>query len=152
MYTTQQIVFKVGDERYGLDVQWVNGIESLPNIVTVPNAPECIRGLINMRGQVLPVFSFRSLFGMPIIDRTEETKIIITSCHGTELAFEVDSVLEIAEFSETEIVEAPPIIKGASTAYVDKIVCRDTKLTILINRDGIMDDEAAAEIGTLKNQ
>ena len=94
------VIFQLADQKYGMHLMRVNGIEQDYHIIPVPNAPEGINGIINLRGTVIPVYSLRERFGMnPRIDNPGKS-LLVTNSNGTLLAYEVDAVEEIEEVSK----------------------------------------------------
>lgn len=146
---TQQIIFKVNEGEYGLDVSQVNAIETLTDVVSVPNAANHILGIMNLRGEVLPVFSLRTKFGLPEIPVNEQTKIIVTKSNGITIAFKVDEVKEIIECDETNLTEFPSIARSQDTAYVDKVASHNGHLILLLNQDKLLKESEAEEISQL---
>lgn len=138
MKDTKQVIFNVGDEEYGLDIMLVNGIEKFVNIVKVPNSPDCIKGIINLRGDVIPVYSLRKKFGLPEVQTTEKTKLIITKSKGLMLAYEVDEVKEIVQIDGSKISEAPTIVRNENTTYIGSVANLSGRMIILLNHDGII--------------
>lgn len=140
MENTKQVIFKLGNEEFGISILYVKGIEKYMNIVPVPNAPSCIEGIINLRGDVIPVYSLRNKFNLPNKNVDDNTKLIVTKSKDIEMAFEVDQVNEIVEIPENSIHEAPAIIKTESTAYIKNVADVDNRLILLLNLDGILSD------------
>ena len=138
MQDTKQVIFKVGEEEYGLDIMLVNGIEKYTNIVKVPNAPACIKGIINLRGEVIPVYSLRRKFGLEEGQVDDNTKLIITKTQGMLLAYEVDSVQEIVEIPGSRIKEAPVIVCNEMTSYIHAIANVDNRMVVLLSQDGVI--------------
>src|SRR5574344_1015018 len=110
MESIKQIVFELGGEYYSIEISKVQGIEPRQNIIRVPNAPNCIMGIINLRGDVIPVYSLRKKFGNNGREADEE-KLIITRSQDVVIAFQVDSVSEIIEIENSKMFEPPVIIK-----------------------------------------
>ena len=75
--TTQFIVVKLGDEQYGIDIKFVDNIVRMQHITRVPNVQEYLKGVINLRGEVIPVMSARLKMGLPADEYTKSTRIII---------------------------------------------------------------------------
>lgn len=146
---TQQIIFKVNEGEYGLDVSQVNAIETLTDVVSVPNAANHILGIMNLRGEVLPVFSLRTKFGLPEIPVNEQTKIIVTKSNGITIAFKVDEVKEIIECDESNLTEFPSIARSQDTAYVDKVATHNGCLILLLNQDKLLKESEAEAITQL---
>lgn len=149
METTQQVIFRVGEGEYGLDVARVEAIETLSNVVPVPNAASHILGIMNLRGNVLPIYSLRTKFGLPEIETDEKTKIIITASKGMSVAFKVDEVKEIIECTEETLEEFPNIVRSADTAYVDKVVNQGGRLILLLNHDRMLKDEETQNLSKM---
>ena len=75
--TTQYIVINIGDEQYGIDIKYVDNIVRMQKITRVPNCQEYFKGVINLRGEVVPVMSFRMKVNLPETEITNKTRIII---------------------------------------------------------------------------
>lgn len=133
------VFFRIGDLVYGLDVFYTQGIEKPRNLMPVPNALSHIKGLINLRGEIIPVYSLRKKFGMAEIDVTSSTELIVTKLkNGILIAFEVDGVREITEISdETESIP-PALVMSGETEYIEKVVQLKDTLAILLNPEGVL--------------
>lgn len=147
MDNTKQVIFKLGNEEFGLSILYVKAIEKYMDIVPIPNAPSYIEGIINLRGDVIPVYSLRSKFGLSKKSVDEDTKLIVTKSKDIMMAFEVDSVNEIVEIPGSNIHEAPAIIRAESTTYINYVADVDKRLVVLLNLDGILSE---AEKGALE--
>ena len=148
---TQQVIFKVNEGEYGLDVAQVNAIETLTNVVPVPNAATHILGIMNLRGDVLPVFSLRTKFSLPEVPVNEHTKIIVTKSNGVTIAFKVDEVKEIIECDESKLSEFPSIARTKDTAYVDKVANHNGRLILLLDQDKLLGAEEVEAIYEMIN-
>ena len=148
MKDTKQVIFSVGEEEYGLDIMLVNGIEKYTNVMKVPKSPECIKGIINLRKDVIPVYSLRRKFGLPEIQATENTKLIVTISNGVHLAYEVDEVKEIVEIRGEQISETPVIVRNDQTTYIGAVANLSGRMIILLNHDGII---TSAEKESIQN-
>lgn len=146
MKDTKQVIFSVGGEEYGLDIMLVNGIEKYTSIMKVPNSPECIKGIINLRRDVIPVYSLRRKFGLPEVPATENTKLIVTKSQGVLLAYEVDEVKEIVEIKGEQISEAPTIVRNDQTTYIGAVANISGRMIILLNHDGVITSAEKASI------
>lgn len=149
MGSTQQVLFQVGSETYGIDIMHVKAIEKYLNVLPVPNAPAFIEGMINLRGEVIPVYSLRSKFGLPSIKPNEDTKLIIAKSNDTLVALTVDVVKEIIGISEENLNETPKIVQGENTAYIGQIAREKDQLVILLNLDGILSTKEKVKIDAL---
>ncbi len=140
MNEMKQVIFKLDNEEYGLDIMKVNAIERYTNIVRVPNAPTFILGIINLRGDVIPVYSLRIKFGLSSKKADNDTKLIITKSNGLLMAFEVDCVNEIVEVGESNLSIAPPIVQNIDTKYIYRVANINGRMVILLDIDNILSD------------
>lgn len=146
---SKQVIFTLGDEEYGLDIMIVNAIEKYTDIVRVPNGPECIKGIINLRGDVIPVYSLRKKFGLKEKDNDENTKLVITKSNHIMMAYEVDAVKEIIEIPDDSISETPIIVRSRNTTYIKNIANINGRMIILLDHNGILTDKEQENIELL---
>lgn len=147
MEDIKPIIFKLDNESYGIDISLVNAIEPSLQTVKIPNAPSHIKGIINLRGDIIPVFSLRSKFNMK--EQTEnsaEQKIIVTNIKGMPIALEVDMVSEIQTIDKTNITDVPEIVKSYDTLYIKSIAKIDQNIVIILNIEKLMSDEEQENI------
>jgi len=147
MATLQQVIFKLDNEEYGLDIMKVNGIEKYQEVVKVPNSPEYIEGMINLRGVVLPIYSLRKKFGLSHKEPDDETKIIVVFTNEVKVGFIVDSVLEISHIDLESVVEAPKLVTGINRKYIKSVAKQEGRMIILIDIDLIISDEEKIDLG-----
>lgn len=142
----RDVIFLVGKEEYGLDVQVVTAIEPMMDIVPVPNAPACVLGLMNLRGEVIPVYSLRKRFGMEEATDAAKNKLIVALYDGKSIAFKVDEVMEMQDFEDSTISDTPVIAKSARTAYVRAVANKQGKLVLLLNPAGMYEGDEEAQM------
>jgi purine-binding chemotaxis protein CheW len=145
MEATKQVVFKLGQEEYGLDILIVNAIETYRGVVPVPNAPDYILGMLNLRGEVIPVFSLRIKFGLPE-ETLEHEQLIITRTKDMVVGYKVDAVCGIVEFLSKEISEVPVIVRSDKTKYAKYVANKDSKMILLLDHEGILDAKEKGSI------
>jgi purine-binding chemotaxis protein CheW len=146
---TKQVIFKLGNEEYGLDIMLVNAIEKYVDLVRIPNAPTYIRGIINLRGDIIPVFSLRKKFGLPEKEIDNNTKLIVTKTHDILMAYEVDEVKEILEIPLSNISETPVIVKGPDTAYMKAVANINGRMLVLLDHNGIISETEKVHIESI---
>lgn len=142
----RDIIFLVGKEEYGLDVTFVTAIEPMMDIVPVPNAPACVLGLMNLRGEVIPVYSLRKRFGMEEQSDAAKNKLIVARYDDKSIAFKVDEVMEMQDFEDSAISDTPVIAKSARTAYVRAVANKQGKLVLLLNPAGMYEGDEEAQM------
>ena len=142
----QQVVFRIDEEEYGIDIMKVFVIEKYQEVVKVPNTPEYIEGVINLRGEVLPIYSLRKKFNLNKREIDDNTKVIVTYTNGMKIGFIVDSVQEILNINEENVEETPKIITGINRKYIKSLAKVDSRMIILIDIDKIISEEEQAEL------
>ena len=147
MSSLQQVIFRLDKEEYGLDIMKVNGIEKYQEVVKMPNSPEYIEGIINLRGEVLPIYSLRKKFHLVEKEIDDETKIIVTYSNDMKIGFVVDSVAEILHIESENIEEAPKIVTGVSRKYIKSVAKQEDRMIILLDIDLVISDEERLELG-----
>ena len=134
------VVFLLGKEMYGVDINLVQSIEKDLNVVPVPNSQSYIKGIVNMRN----VYSLARKFGKEQ-EATAESTIIISS-GGLKLALEVDEVLEINDIDESHILPMPSMLVKADTQYLDRVANVDGKLILLLDVEKLLSDDEAEDV------
>ena len=146
------VVFRVGAQKFGVDINIVRGIEKEQDIVDVPNTAEYIKGIINLRGDVIPVYSLKKKFHMPD-DKCDEPQYIIVMIKGSLMALEVDGVEEIHNVEEDMLHQVPAVISDGDTSYMQSVVSLGKDLVIIINIDRLLSDSEYEKMDKLvKNQ
>ena len=154
MVEFKPVVFKLDKELYGLDINRVRGIEREQEVVRVPNTASYIKGIMNLRGDVIPVYSLRKKFGMPEA-ATDDIQYIIVYTNGTLVpdeasAFSVDNVDEIHNIDENDVHVVPSIVTNTDTRYFDRVLKTSRGLIITIDIDKLLSDEELSQIEQMK--
>lgn len=112
------LTFALGEEVYGLEILMVREIIGLIEVTSVPKMPVFVRGVINLRGKVIPVIDLRAKFGMVKVDDTKETCIIVTDLGGMFMGVVVDRVSEVLSISGEEIEPTPEFGTSVDTDFI----------------------------------
>src|SRR5690606_22736789 len=145
----QLIVFTVGDEEFGLDVLRVQEIIRYTPPIKVPNAPAHVEGVIDFRGEVIPVLCLREKFGLPVLENKEYMVIIVVEVNGKILGLIVDQVSDILNLPEEKIQETPEFSSREKTKYLKSVGKFGDRLILLLDLDKIInleDQEQLEEI------
>ncbi len=129
----QLVVFSLANEHYGVDIGTVEGIVNMLPITAVPDAPEFIDGVTNLRGEVLPVMDLRKRFGLQVREATKETRIVVVEMEGSKVGMVVDSVSEVLRVDEEAIEPPSPVMTSVDSAFITGIAKIDDRLVILVN-------------------
>lgn len=111
------IVFRLKDEEYGVEVGQVKSIERLEHITRVPNTPDFVKGVINLRGVVTPIIDLRKRFDFEELDFTESTRIIVVTVQDKEVGLIVDAANDVIDIP-SDSIEPPPQVVGGVDAGV----------------------------------
>ena len=137
------IIFQLGREKYGMNLSYVNGIEEDYHIIPVPNAPEGVKGIINLRGTVIPVYSLRERFGMESKVDNPARSVLVTRSAGTLLAYEVDAVLGIEEVTKDNVNKMPAVASNDQTTFMEHVLHIKNDIVIEINVNKVLSEEMA---------
>ncbi len=149
---TQYLTFRLGDEIFALDVGQVREVLDMGTITKVPRAPEFMRGVINVRGNVVPVVDLRRKFGLSKTEKTVDTRIVVMELNLddelTVLGALADAVHEVIELEAVHI-EAPPRIGSRwRIEFIKGIGKRDDQFIILLDIDRVFSTDELAMVET----
>ena len=145
----QPVVFRLDNEKYGMNISYVSGIEYEQAIVRVPNSSRNIKGIINLRGEVIPVLDLRAKFNMDNLTAPKDAELIIVNLPNNKIAIEVDGVEQIHHIDENDIVDMPEIAKSSGAGYFDRVAKLDGKLIIIINPLELLSEEELQAVNEL---
>ena len=136
------LTFRLAGEEYGLAILKVKEIMGLMNITRVPRLPECIRGVINLRGKVIPVMDLRARFRMPQVPDTAETCIVVVDVAREDstvmMGVVVDSVSEVLNIAGADIEEAPSFGASVNTDFLLGIAKSRERVVLLMDIDEVV--------------
>lgn len=145
----QLVGFKIDKELFGVNILMVQEIIRAAPITPVPNSPEFVEGVINLRGDILPVIDLRKRLNFELTGDNEDTWILILDIDGRVTGFIVDFVTNVLKIEETEIEAAPEITtSGLENQYIRGVVDIDDTLMILLDFSRILQTD---ELVRLKN-
>jgi purine-binding chemotaxis protein CheW len=148
----QVVSFKLGSEEYGVDIAQVQEIIRLVEITHVPRAPRFMEGVINLRGQLIPIIDLRTRFGMPRAASTKSTRIIVTEIGSKRVGMVVDAVSEVLNIPAENLEEAPEMIVGVGTEYIQGVGKVDDRLIIMLDLTMVVSGDEKRELDTLESQ
>ena len=150
------LTFNLDKEEYGIGILKIKEIIGMMPITPVPRTPECVKGVINLRGKVIPVIDLRLKFGMAEIGYTDRTCIIVVEVEGDSgtllVGILVDSVSEVLNIKGDHIEDTPTIGTGLSTDYISGMAKTEGGVKILLDIDRVLHREemstAEVEVGS----
>ena len=135
----QLVAFKLLDEEYGVSILNVQEIRDMTDITRVPYAPDYIKGVINLRGSVLPVIDLKKRIGLADAPYTPKTRIIIMKLQDISIGMIVDAVTEVLTVDGNHTAPPKSISNDATTKYINGIDNVDGRHVIMLNLDEIVD-------------
>ncbi len=129
----QFVAFKVGNQEYGADIHKVSIIEKTLNTARVPTTPDYIKGVVNLRGEIVTVMSLRLKFGLPEIEEDDDTRTIIFKFNEALLGIIVDAVDEVVSLKESDVESVTQITNDRSLDYILGIAKVEGRLITLLN-------------------
>ena len=134
----QLVSFHIGEEEFGVDILKVQEIIKIIDVTRMPNAPEFVEGVINLRGKVIPVIDLRIRMHFQKKEHDKNTRIIVVEIGGRTVGFIVDSVSEVLRISK-DIFESPPeIVAGMNSEYITAIGKLEDRILILLDLEKVL--------------
>lgn len=140
------VVFRLGRETYGIDISAVAEIGQMQDITHVPRTPMFVEGIINVRGQVLPVIDLRKRFGLQLSEFSRESRIIQVEVGVYKLGLIVDAVTEVLPISGSMVEPPSPVISSIDTEFIQGVVKANDRLIILINLEKVLSKSEREEL------
>lgn len=145
----QLVSFKLGNEEFGVDILKVQEINRMLDITEVPNSPDFVKGVVNLRGRIIPVIDLRSRLNMPTLDHTNKTRIVVIELEGNTVGFIVDEVNEVLRIPKN-ITEPPPaMVSGIDSDYITAVGKLEDRLLILLDMTKVLSTEEEAVLQSM---
>lgn len=132
-------IFKIGDEDFGVSINRVVEILKSQKIYSLPELPDFLSGVINVRGDVVPLLDLRLRFGMHASEK--KGRIIIVRSEGEKIGLQVDEIDEIISLAAEDLIAPPSIFKGLKTEYLKGLGKKEGRIIILLNLDRLLTSE-----------
>jgi len=147
----QYLTFMLNDEEYGVDILRVQEIKGWSSTTKIPNTPDYIRGVMNLRGAIVPIIDLRSRFAMPAIDYTATTVVIVLKIHSENVertvGFVVDAVSDVYNVAQDQYRPAPDFGSHVDTDFIRALATVDEKMVILLDIDRLLNiDEVTSAV------
>ena len=140
------IIFFIDGREYGIEIRYLIEIIAFQPVTFVPNLPKYVKGVLNLRGKIIPVLDVRTRFGMPSIDYTENTCILILNFNNLSASLIVDGVKEVLRITKDNIEPSPGFEEANVERFVDSIGKSGDTLKILINVEKFIHEKDIKEI------
>lgn len=150
--TFQLVSFRLDKEEYGLEITRVREIILLGEITRIPQTPDYIKGLINLRSTVIPIVDLRLRFGLAEGERTDDTRIMVVNVDGRTIGIIVDAVNEVLRVAQEQIALPPPTVATLGQEYLTGLVRLQHRMLILLDIDRLFASEHLADLERVARQ
>lgn len=145
---SKYMTFKSGNEHFGLDIQYVNEIIQIPSITAIPRTETYIKGLINLRGKIIPVIDVRLRFNQEPLKYDDRTCIIVVNVNAVTVGLIVEQIAEVIEIKEENILPPPKMgrVDRTDHKFVYGIARVGNSVKLLLDPDKLLNDEDVSAI------
>ncbi len=134
----QFLTFALGQEEYGVEILKIQEIKGFSAITPLPNAPPYVRGVLNLRGTIVPIVDLRKKFGLAEVEYTKFTVIVVVQVRQKIMGFIVDAVSDVLTVAGTDIQPTPDLHGQVDTTYLNGLARAGEKLVILLDIDKVL--------------
>ncbi len=146
----QLVTFNLDDVDYGVDILLVHEILRIPQITRLPNTPKFIKGVINLRGNVIPVVDIRGRFGFKLEKLTDLSRIIVIEAENKQIGLLVDNVASVIRLKDSNVDPPSVFIEGISEEFITGVGRLKDRLVVILNLKNVLyTDEEIEEKKTL---
>ncbi len=146
---SKYLTFFLGAEEYGIEILKVHEIIGMMPITKVPRTPTFVRGVINLRGKVIPVVELRRKFEMETKEQTDETCTIVVQAQGVQTGIIVDKVSEVLDISPEDVADTPSFGASVNTDYLLGIGKSQGKVKLLLDIDKVLSNQDVAALSEM---
>ena len=133
----QLVTFKLGAELYGVNIMDVKEIVKIQNVRVIPNAPYYVEGIINLRGEIIPIIALHKRFRIQAVEKTEDDEFeggfIILNIENNKIGIIIDKVARVVSVNQDEVIDPPQMVSGIGTEYIEGVIREDDGYLIVLN-------------------
>ena len=143
------LTFHIADEEFAIPIGHVIEIVGIQKITEVPDMPNFVKGVINLRGKVIPIIDLRRRFGLQPKTHDKHTRIIVIEINTMIVGFVVDSVSEVLRIPASTVEPPPPVVAGLESEYISGVGKLEDRLLILLDLDRLLSRADIEALGQL---
>ncbi|WP_164667701.1 chemotaxis protein CheW [Virgibacillus doumboii] len=140
------IVFRMNDQRYGVDVQEVISIEKLHHVTEVPQTSEFIKGVINLRGEIAPVIDLKERLALGQTAYADQSRYLIVSINDIKVSLMVDEATDVMDINKDAVEPAPEVISGVNKPFLRGVAKLEDELLVLLDVEHILNFDELNEV------
>lgn len=144
--TLQTVVFRLDQNEFGIDIAKVREIDRLVKITRVPRVPAHVEGIINLRGQLVPVVDLRTRLGLPRATPTKAARIIVAEIGSRSIGMIVDEVREVVRIPLDQIDRSERVLEGFASEYIGALGKADGRLIVLLDLENVLGGGATPDV------
>jgi purine-binding chemotaxis protein CheW len=148
----QLVIFELGTEHFGIDIESVEGINKILDITKVPQAPACVKGVANLRGQIIPVVDLLKRFSMADAELTKDSRIVVANLGEAKIGMIVSAVSEVLTIDDSTIEPPPSMVGSANSDYIVGIVNIDKHLVILLDLAKVLTIDEQTQVAAISSK
>ena len=131
--STNLVTFRLGSGEYAIDIMQAKEIIKMEKITLIPNAPDFVEGVINLRGNIIPIIDLKKRFNLEEIEGDKNTGIIIVKIEDVDMGIIIDSISKVVYISNSDIQPPPPMLSGIGQKYIKGVGKLEDKLLVVLD-------------------
>ena len=131
--STNLVTFRLGSGEYAIDIMQAKEIIKMEKITLIPNAPDFVEGVINLRGNIIPIIDLKKRFNLEEIEGDKNTGIIIVKIEDVDMGIIIDSISKVVSISNSDIQPPPPMLSGIGQKYIKGVGKLEDKLLVVLD-------------------
>lgn len=139
---SQYLTFAVNEQDFGIEILRVQEIKNYSRVTPIPNMPACVKGVMNLRGTVVPIVDLRSKFNMPVAEYDQFTVIIVVNVGGRIMGLIVDAVSDVLDIGP-EAIENAPNLGDADTSFIMGLAKSGDQIVTLLDIEQLLADQSS---------
>ena len=147
----QYLTFNLGDEYYGVDILKVQEIKGYTTVTRIPNTPGFLKGVLNLRGTIVPIVDLRMKFGMGVTEPTSFTVVVVVNVRNRVMGFLVDAVSDVLDMNAKNIQAPPDMGSSVDVTFIAGIGNAQDRLVTLLDIDRVLTEEEVTVVGEIQD-
>jgi len=147
----QYLIFNLADEYYGVDILKVQEIKGYTTVTRIPNTPDFLKGVLNLRGTIVPIVDLRVKFGMGVTEPTAFTVVVVVNVRNRVMGFLVDAVSDVLDMNAKNIQPPPDMGSSVDITFVAGIGNAQDRLVTLLDIDRVLTEEEVTVVGEIQD-
>ncbi len=146
MAEKQFVIFKLGQQNYCVDIMNIGGITEYKGATKVPESPYFVEGVINLRGNIIPIVNLKKRFNIAETRKAEDCRVVLYNLNGSEIGFLVDEANQVIKIDSENIDPTPDIIKGEDKEYIDGVGKVGQEIVIVLDLAKILTESERDQV------